>query len=138
MDEKTMQSSLQKRIFSEIRASESCSLRIFQQLRIFTKIMAKKHIVWYLYILSGNCIIYSIFTNQYNKNMKTHKLYYHMVWSWFNLMKFTLSCLISFCWCFLTPLLLLLIVTNKTISILSQKKKKNLWCQSLMYPGLHH
>lgn len=42
-------------------------------------------------------------------------------------MKLALSCLISFCWCFLTGLLLLLVVTDKTISILSQKmgEKKN-------------
>ena len=125
MDEKTMQSSLQKRIFSEIRACESCSLRIFQQLRRFTKIMAKKHIVWCLYFLSGNCIIYSIFTNQYNKKWKLiNFLYSHVVWSWFNLMKLALSWLISFCWCFLTGLLLLLVVTGKTFYFFPKKEKK--------------
>lgn len=45
MDEKTMQSSLQKRIFSEIRASESCSLRIFHKKKNFpaTKNIHKNH-----------------------------------------------------------------------------------------------
>lgn len=57
--------------------------------------------------------------------MKTHKLsLFSRGLILINLMKLALSWLISFCWCFFTGLLLLLVVTDKTISIFSQKRKK--------------
>lgn len=51
MGEKPIQSSLQERIFSEIKAYDSCSLRVFHQLRRATKDHGKE----------THCVVFTLF-----------------------------------------------------------------------------